>query len=347
MNLFRYYRTRTRRRLLPLFALCLTAAVILLLRCGVVTMLQGPVPLYGVPAEELEGAYVTVEVPYLYATYAQTLDESGEIISVEFIMDANRDQFMGLKVSGEEIDAALVLRQGSVAYETSGELPQTITVTGTIEPLLGPSLELYDAVLGNQLSQEETDGIMLPLVLNAGTIGGLTPLWCWVLFAGGLVCLALALLVLVRMFGKGKAKKLVKQAKALRPDAPDVIVDRAEALYTEMKGAFGCDGELVLYAGERDCWLLPAATVCWAYIRPRGSGWQLVLCRFDGTQVCQKMTLHQAQQAMAVLGNRQEDLALGYHPALAQAWQRDPEAVVNVARNLKENGISMMYGPKK
>ena len=347
MKLFRYYRNRRVVRGLPVLVVLMAASAALFLRCGVVRLIQGPVSLYSIPAGELEGAYVTVEVPFLYATYAETQDaSSGETLSMEFIMDANEDQFMGLRVSGEKLDQALALRQASMDYESTGTLPDTITITGTVEPLTGESLKLYNSAMGHSLPQEELDAAFLPLVLNAGTIGGIPYLTCWLCLAGGLLCLALGALVCVNMLRKGPIQQLVTQANVMNPEDPDAILLRAEGIYNTKNAPLGCDGQVVLYATPKKCWLLGARELVWAYIQPLGSGWQLCLHRRDGKQIRLSMTLFQAQRSMAALGQCQDSMALGYHPALKEAWQQDPEQVPAAAQALKEQGVSLLFGPK-
>ena len=113
------------------------AAVALLVSTGfgVFKAIGGPKDLYSLSEDQLNGAYVEVDIYGMYAGYAETTKNS-RTVSREYVIDANDTSYMGLVLRSEDLSAAEDLLQESWDYLdglTEGT-STVIHVRGTICP---------------------------------------------------------------------------------------------------------------------------------------------------------------------------------------------------------------------
>ena len=152
MTIFQKLRLRSlQKSLLYIIPPLILAALMTMIAIpGFRDMNREPVELYSIPRDELEGAYVTVEIPLIYDAYAyseETVNDipTGKITSKEYIIDANETDFCGLVLADELIEQGDQLYSDSMKYLTGrlSDVNSTFRVTGVMRAIIGTRLEYY------------------------------------------------------------------------------------------------------------------------------------------------------------------------------------------------------------
>lgn len=322
----------------------LMLALLMMAGAEVQWLLQSPRYLYEVPEEELEGAYVTVEVPFLYGAYAYEEEyennrPTGRTVSMEYMIDANEVSYCGMYVSGSNLKKAEALMEESDAYmDGSGNVPEkSFTVTGVMKPMSGESLRFYkDALDYNSMSQEE-QALFLPLYLD--TEAGVN----WGLLAFGGILLGVAVwLVLYAAMGKYQ-KQLVEKANALSGENPEYILEQVEALRETTpvcKGLWIGTNLVYLEQGMRQ-YLYEKREICWAYSQttqqkmygfiPVGKYYSLVLRTMDGKNFAFRMSEEKTREGVQTLGKLLPACVLGYSKELETIYNQNRGQFAQIA----------------
>ncbi len=307
-------------------------------------LFQKPQYLFDVPESELEGAYVTVDVPFIYGSYAYEEEyendrPTGKITSTEYVIDANNVSYCGLYLSGSLIEKGDALMEESYAY-MDGEtdtITGYFTVTGIMKHMPADSLNFYHEYVEYDAMSAQEQALFLPLYLD--TEGG-----CDVVLAvGGVICLALAIF-LVAYAGSGKyQKQLVQKANELSPGNPEYVYDRIAQLCQDVPAVKGLrigSGLVYLEQGARQ-FLYGAQDVCWAYkqttrhrlygIIPMGKSYALVLRTASGA-------MHSIPNREAKVTEQLENIMMalpycvvGYSKELETLYHKDRPQFIQIA----------------
>lgn len=322
----------------------LMLALMMMAGAGVQWLLQSPRYLYEVPEEELEGAYVTVEVPFLYGAYAYEEEyennrPTGRTVSMEYMIDANEVSYCGMYVSGADLKKAEALMEESDAYmDGSGGVPEkSFTVTGVMKPMSGESLRFYkDALDYNTMSQEE-QALFLPLYLD--TEAGVN----WGLLAFGVILLGVALWIVVYAAMGKYQKQLAEEANALSGGNPEYILEQVKALRETApvcKGLWIGANLVYLEQGMRQ-YLYEKREICWAYSQttqqkmygfiPVGKYHSLVLRTMDGKNFAFRMSEEKTREGVQTLGKLLPACVLGYSKELETVYNQNREQFAQIA----------------
>lgn len=322
----------------------LVFAVLLMAGAEVQWLLQRPQYLYDVPEEELEGAYVTVEVPFLYGAYAYEEEyengrPTGKTVSMEYLIDANDISYCGMYVSGSNLKKAEALMEESEAYmDGVGDIPEkSFTVTGVMKPMSGESLRFYkDALDYNTMSGEE-QALFLPLYLD--TEVGVN----WGLLAFGVVLLGVALWIVVYAAMGKYQKQLMEKANALSGGSPEYILEQVKQLRETApvcKGLWVGANLVYLEQGMRQ-FLYEKKEICWAYSQTTrqkmygfitvGKYHSLVLRTMDGKNFAFQMPEEKTKEGVQTLGKLLPECVLGYSEELEKLYNQNRGQFAQIA----------------
>ena len=308
---------------------------------------QTPTNLYDVPREDLEGAYVTVELPFIYASYAYTeeyesnLDTSGTIVAMEYIIDANPEDYCGLLIEDDELIAqadALLEQSYQYSYYEIDEITATFTVTGIMEKMPDDSLDFYHEIVGyDQLTSRDKE-IYLPLYLNVRDGNEVTSSVILMVAAAGF--LLWAVIVLIRAITGAHQKQLLKKAQQLSPSAPDMILDQLDQLNaSQPKEKFKINERLVfvhngniqrLYATNELVWAYHSVTTQRVYFIPVGKSHSLTLAMIDGKSVQVPMPEAKIKDCLQTIQQIHPSCFLGFNQEIAKIYRRNPASLPQI-----------------
>lgn len=306
--------------------------------------------LYDVPRDQLEGAYVTVEVEWIYGCYAytETYEDNkptGIITEQEYVIDANADDYMCLILDEDYMDQAdaLLAECDAYYYGETDEITKTFTVSGEVKRLPSDSLKLYHEAMGyDELTAAEQE-IILPLYLSPADYSlQIVPL----IF--GLVFLGIALYFLIAAL-TGKYQKQIKQKlEQMFGDNTERADEFLKNLMeTPAVAHLHISGGYILLRQSCNQKLLSSEELVWAYMQtvrqklygiiPMGKSYRLVLKQADGKEVPVVMKEKQVKELLTKIAQQFPTCAIGYSDQLAQLYRKDPNAMRQVAAAQRAN----------
>lgn len=346
MEFLKKLRSRSLKKAMPLLIFLLVAAVLLLSLSEFWILFQKPVNLHDVPRRELSGKYVTVEIPFIYGSYAYTEEykndrPTGNITSQEYIIDANDNDFCGLRLPQGLVAKGNALMQECedyLNYETD-KITKTFTVRGIMKAMPSDSLDFYYETVDFRNMTADQQDQFLPLYLDAWDgLPGRTVV-CLIL---GLALLIWGLVLMICILCGSCQKQLIEKAEALSSDSPEYILSHAEQLFTlaPSQGGLRMNAGLILieqgwrqylYSTGELVWAYPSMTQHRVYGIPTGKSYGLVLKMADGTGRTLALSQAQVQEQMQKIQALVPGCALGYSQELATMYAQDREHLAQVA----------------
>lgn len=263
---------------LPVTAALLALAVVIMLITGfgIRYGLMTSVPVENIPVEELEGACAQIRVNQIEGTFARkghAVEEGQEVDIIErFCMVQLEDgSYLGVHIVDDE-DLYAVEKLAAAATEFGAEEAKSMdfgVVRGTINEM---SEELYtifctwaDEYAANELTLNEYEDVVRPLMLEVNYYGRFHQSICITLTAIAAVLVVLALALIISSFTSLWDKPVRDEMKK---------VGKAE-LEEEFKNAEEFAGRL--YLGKKHIWcfqnlatdIFNTSDVIWAYARSR------------------------------------------------------------------------------
>ena len=346
MEFLKKLRTRSLKKSLPLVIVLLVGAIVLLSLSEFWLLFQKPANLFDVPRGQLYGKYVTVEIPFIYGSYAYTEEykndrATGNITSQEYIIDANKNDFCGLRLPKGLVakgDALLQECGDYLNYETD-EITATFTVRGIMKAMPSDSLDYYYETIGFRDMSADQQDLFLPLYLDAWDGIPANTVICSIF---GLALLAGALALLCRALLGGSQKQLLQKAQELAPGNPEYVLAHAEQLYelAPSVGGLRMNASLLLIEQGWKQYLYSTRDLVWAYqntVRQRvygisaGASHNLVLKMADGSARSLPMKESQVREQLQKIGALAPDCVLGYSQELETMYQKNREAMRSVA----------------
>lgn len=355
MELTKKLKSRSlKKRILPV-CLLLIVAVVFLLLSEADLLIRKPVDLYDVPRDELEGKYVTVEVPFIYAGYAYTEEykndrPTGRITSSEYIIDANEEDYCGLLLPESMVDAGNDLMEESDQYYYGeiDEMETTLTVTGIMKKMPNDSLDFYHEVVDYD-NQEDQD-TFLPLYLVARDSGDTVTTVIFLVL--GLGCLVWAILLLTTAAGGKNQKQLLKKAEELSPGNPEYILQQVDQLYTNgvNVGGLRMNANLILIEQGANHYLHAAGELVWAYKGvtqhrvngvPTGKSYNLIMVMRDRTTRSVTMQENQVDEQLQKINALIPNVVLGYDEELGKLFNsKSPELMTALSNRLAQQNAA-------
>lgn len=269
-------RERLRRAVAPALALWGAAAALFFFAGGAAAFRAfRPVPLDTLPTAALDGAYVSYDIPYLYARYEREVEyragrPTGAVTGGGYVFDVQRGgddyRFLGILVRGEDNTAAKAL---AVRSRETGT-PAPLHVEGTLLAMDENDAARYYAAVISVAEAFAADGRMdaaeicehaLAYYINVGRVGDRPTEWCFA---------ALALSFGFLLLG---ALPLALAGRALRPLREQIekggaaLDERLCRFYEETPpiGGVRLGTDFVLLTGRGVPVLLRPWEVAWAY----------------------------------------------------------------------------------
>ena len=348
MELMKTLKNKSIRKMLLPVCLLLALGIFFFAISNVWLLVQTPKDLWEVPRDELEGKYVTVELPGIYLSYAYTEEykndrPTGRITSREYLIDANSEDYCGLLLDSEDLmnkgEALLEECDAYWNYETD-EITKTFTVTGVMKKMPEDSLDFYhEAVDYDRLSSGEQE-VFLPLYLVARDGGDTASSVVFALIAAGLF--AAAVILMVKAASGKNQKQIMDKAKELSPASPDYVLSQVDQLYNNAPAVSGLrmNGSLILLEQGAKQFLYGAKDLCWAYQNVvqhktnginTGKSYQLILRMTDGTMKQVTMKEAQVQEQLQKIFALYPACVVGYSKELEAAYKNDRASFAGLA----------------
>ena len=304
-------------------------------------MNRQPVELYDVPRDELEGAYVTVEIPRIYEQYAYNEREvndipTGVITSKEYIIDANDNDFCGLVLNGEMIQKGdqLFTETEELIWKGTGEIKSTFRVQGVMRPMLGDRLAFYkDSVMG-MLYGEDSDAL-LPLYLDAESGKDKSDLAFVFMLAVSMLMAGVGFVVAI-LCGAYQKQVMNKASELSHGDVQDFL-ERVAKMYDSAQrfGGLRMGDGLVLIENGAFHSLYKADELVWAYQKTvkKGSGksFALTLHTSDGKSNEIPMNEQKAKEALERIFETIPGCVIGYREDVLMVFLRNRGMMKDVA----------------
>lgn len=304
-----------------------------------------PRSLYEVPRDELEGAYVTVDVDWIYGCYAYTEkyrdnQPTGEITQREYIIDANIDDYCALILDGSLMKQAEALLEECDAYYSgeAAQITKSFTVTGEMKALPSDSLSLYHQVMGYDSLSPAEQQIVLPLYLSPSDYATNVPL----LIIGIVLLGAAAALVVMTLMGQFQ-KQLRQKLENASAQSPEALSELIGNMLKNVPAVAGLriDGGYMLLRSGFSHFFYDSGDLVWAYqqvtrqklygIIPIGKTYALILKMADGTEKAIPMKQAQVKQQLETLMLQFPGCVIGYSDELKKLYRDNRGALRQVA----------------
>lgn len=344
MTIFQKLRLRSLRKsllciILPLILVVLMA---MLAVSGFKDMNREPVELYSVPRDELEGAYVTVELPLIYDAYAyseETVNDipTGKITSKEYIIDANETDFCGLVLADELVKQGDQLYSDSMKYLTGrlSAVSSTFRVTGVMRAIMGTRLEYYQSSAVSELLGHNTERL-LPFYLDAETKTDRSSPFLALGF--GLFSLAALVFLTVLPLSGAYQKQLTATVSTLTHGEPEALSQRVAQMAASARKQNGIciDNGLVFLESGLHQYLYKADDIVWAFQKTGKHGFSqssfLVLGARDGTLIELAMQPAKVQEYLKNILFTMPWCAVGYTALCQAAFSKNRDMLRTVAQ---------------
>lgn len=311
---------------------------------ALVALIRGPVQLYDLTADELEGAYVEADVDMLLDVYAETVErKSGSPDRVswrEYVMPV-QDAIIGLELPSSMLADADAVMDDTYDWlmDETGTVylgARTVSVRGTIQKMD----EETQAMFAEYTEGWEMEEYCLPLVLTQNTLGDLEPNMHWLVLGGALLMLVLGIWLLVSTL-TGGAQQGIKRYVAACPDGNDLWGELDEFYRgTPTEHGLKCDRRWLLYDHGTSCFLLAADDIVWVYFTVTthrrglivtGKTYTVTVCGGREKKGAARHTIdvaseQKARELMDYLHGWYPDAVYGYSDAFEAAYRKDPAA---------------------
>lgn len=305
--------------------------------------------LYEVPREELDGAYVTVDLEWIYDCYAYTEtyegnNPTGIITQKEYLIDANENDYMCLILEDDWITQADSLLEECIAYYNweTDEITNTFTITGQVKALSGESLSLLHEFMGyDQLTTEE-QAILLPLYLSPvdTEVDYVILVIGFVFTIFGLSFLAAGLTGSFQKQVKNKLTELFGENTERADEFLGQLMETPSVAKLHING-----GYILMRQGMAQI-LLDSSDVVWAYkqtvrqklygIIPLSRSHRLVIKKADGKELAVIMKEEEVKAQLKKIARHFPTCAIGFSDQMASLYKKDPNIMRQVAAAQRE-----------
>ncbi|MDD3429488.1 MAG: hypothetical protein PHG02_05755 [Oscillospiraceae bacterium] len=337
----------------------IAAGVILFVAFGGVNFvkakLKGPTDIYELSVDELEGAYVSAEVYFLFDMYAYTEEtkdgvDTGKILNKEYIIPVGEQEYMGVSLPSAYLQQADTLLEECNTYFTNGTSPTiSFVVEGTILPMEADSLSFYHDMVGynNEDATPEYQALFLPYYLKADTIGTYEVGTLYMVVAASVILIGVGLYMLLRALVGGYQSKMKKIVSA--QENSELLWDELEKFYenTEPVNGIRISENWILYQKGANSVLLWAKDIVWAYQSttthrmygiPTGKTYCVVLRTGEGKQYqIAVKTETMAQDVIRQLEDKLLGVTVGYTAEIVALYNTDRESFVKRRQEGKVN----------
>lgn len=334
-------------KLIPaLIVLAAALALTVYVAPSILLLIRGPVDLYSLHIDEMEGAYVEADVDMLIDWYAETVQsKSGspdKTTHREYLMPV-LDGIIGLEVPAVKMSDAKAVMNATNRWLEDENTPwdgSVVSVVGTIQRMDEETQGYYYDILEAYGMTEADKATCPPLVLRYGSVGALEPGMHNLLFIIDGVLLLIGIVMLVQAL-TGSSLKQVKAYCAALPD-PEGAQAQLETFYNETPEENGLrlDRRWILYAKGGSAWLLAADDVTWVFGTttthrtngiPTGKSYSVTVCSASEKKSKRRHSIpvgseDAGHELMLRMSRYYPDAIYGYDAAWNRAFDADPAA---------------------
>lgn len=305
---------------------------------------QEPVYLYDVPREELEGSYVTVDLDYIYGSYAYSEayedgNPTGRITQREYLIDANWDDYMCVVFRGDRMHKAdlLLSQSDEVYYGKREEITANFPVTGFVKPLPPDSQQMLKSALGfSEMTPQEQAPYLMLYIEPVNT--EIDPVYLWL---GIAMCAIMLVLLVLALSGycqrsvkiwlninfldeQEKARQFLNTLIAL----PDVHGLRVGSEYMLVRQGY----KQHIISADDLLWAYQQSTThrCMGII-PVGKTNMLVLMLRDGKQIKIQMPILKSKEQLQQIHRQFPNTVTGYSPEIEKLYRSAPQELRHLA----------------
>lgn len=340
MEFLKQMRKASLRKMLPLSIIFIVIAVVLLVVFSGYRVFQVLFPrsITELTPENMEGAYVTADIPLFYAQYAEVEltrngRKTGTITGAQYVVDFNDTHFMGLFVHSGDLDDAKTMLSMSNDY-FSGKIRQNqlpvLHVRGTITAMSSQEENYYMKTASGDAALK---ALMLPYYLDMGRAYGCTMFGYWAAFIGAVVLIVLGVYFLVKAATGGYQKKLKARISEMGPDS-SAVLERLDQFYANTQPVSGVriGSEFLLFQTGAVTMLFRPWELAWAYQQttrrrtngiPSGKSYAAIFRMMDGKQYTLGMKQGAVQALLEHLSTAAPAVVLGYTGEIAQAYTQN------------------------
>lgn len=322
--------------------ICVIIAIALLAvsKFGIFTIFKGPIELTGEwNPEELEGKYVTLEVDWVLATFAEetstntktnvTTTTSVCYIGEYYHEPTNFGMFYGIKVSnGNREGLEEILNQ--VYDDAVNEVSGRQRITGTLEKMNGEMLQYYDEVIEEVFGAEYL-GYAVPYAIMDEEVKGVDIVLVYLLSSFAAIALIVAVLGLLGMV-TGKHDKYMKK---FLESHPRVSMTGLEADFSHGKriGKKIIAGRKYTFYQSGPCMkVVEQKDIIWAYYFSRSGRYSQSLVRtfnIRKEQVDINASKADAEELLQYYATNAPQMVVGYDKELEKCYKKEFEVFLS------------------
>lgn len=323
-------------------AICIIIAIVLLAvsKFGILTIFRGPVEITGEwNPEELEGQYVTLDVDWVLATFAEETSTNTKTnvtttTSVCFIGEyydepSNCGMFYGIKVSNENREGLEeILNQ--VYDDAIDEVSSRQRITGTLEKMNGEILQYYQEVIGEAFGEEYLE-YAVPYAIMDEEVKGVDIVFVYLLSAFAAIAILVAILSLLGM-AMGKEDHYIKK---FLESHPKVSLSGIEADFSHGKkiGKKIIAGrKYTFYQSGPSMKLVEQKDLIWAYYYSRSGRYSQSLVRtfnIRKEQVDINASKTDAEELLQYYASNAPQMIVGYDKELEKCYKKEFEVFLS------------------
>lgn len=324
-----------------LIALALTVGLLAGTGFGAFKAIGGPVDLYSLDADELDGKYVTAEIYYIFDCYAYTESTNSStnrstVTEKEYIiLTKDWNDFFGMALPSSMIREADKVMDDTYRYYC-GEIPlsgltRTVTVTGTIQKMGSESRDFFYEYFDYESLSEEDQARIHPVYLRANYLGWMPEGLTWIMTIGAACSFIYMLWILIAVLTGSYQKSVKAYCKA--SESPETTMEELEHFYQNTDPVNGVRvGKWILFESKGKDILLDTNNAVWAYMHtvnhtsngiPTGRTFGVILRTRDRKKY--EISMKNEAAAREVLNTIARDMprtVLGYTPKLERFFNQ-------------------------
>lgn len=319
------------------------------------TLLTKPVNFNELAAADVKkGVRVSAEINLIYDYYCH-YEEDGVMTSKEYLIPVGDKEYMGLVCDGSDMKEADAVMQFYWDYvdgkEVSADSIQTMKITGTIMPLEGEELRLYNQYIDGIDWPEKAKKNFLPYAVMVGKIGS-DSVGTLIMF--GVVMLGMFVTGVGFLLSGIKGSNLKEVEKYCREQGnKEMYMQRLEEFYDSGIPVQGIriNTQYFMAVAGSSCYFAEAKDVLWIYKNivqhkvngiPTGKTYALIIKKTNGKEFNVAMKNEAAaDEAIEYVAQNMPYVILGYDDELAKIYAKERTEMMYEVEKRRQEYLSM------
>lgn len=294
-------------------------------------------------------ADITIEFVLDYYAYTGPTYSASSATEKEYIIPVGEEEYMGVVLSGADMDKADANMEATWAYmegdESAYDQVTPFTVSGVIAPIEGESKRFYDEWVDSLDWSEEEKELFLPYALTPGFLGGEDTFQFAIITIFAFGAIILGIYMLIGGLNGSYLKPVVKYCEAT--GNKEAAMARIEQFYamTPEEGGLRITQEYFMHTGTGAMVFEPSQDILWVYQHivkhsynfiPTGKTYSLMVMKTDGKKVEVAMKNKKAAEAaMNYIGKTLPWLFFGYDDQLMNVYNQNRQAMIQAVNERK------------